>query len=394
MKLAIFSHKACWPCAGSATGYATDGGFPFQMKAISELFDETTLVVPCYRRGSAKGEIALSGQNLRVVPLSPRRGAGFYSKMNFLPWLMGNSVTILRELRRADGVHAPIPGDVGTVGMLGAWLLRKPLFVRYCGNWLTVKTLADSFWHWFMERVAGGRNVMLATGGSDLPPSAESADIHWIFSTSLTEGEIDALARKEIESDPNNTRLITVGRQDGAKGTENLIKALALILRQKPKTVLDIVGDGSNIPDLKRRALELGCGDRIIFHGKVDHAGVLTLMVNAHLFCFPTQSEGFPKAVLEALACGLPVLATPVSVLPSLLANGCGVLIEPSPEAIAQAVCSLVSDPGRQRQMSVQARKTARQFTLERWHDTIGEYLTKAWGPLKGGQSKEQRKKA
>jgi hypothetical protein len=45
MKLAVFSHKGCWPCAASPTGYATDGGFPFQMAAIAELFDETVLPV-------------------------------------------------------------------------------------------------------------------------------------------------------------------------------------------------------------------------------------------------------------------------------------------------------------------------------------------------------------
>jgi glycosyltransferase involved in cell wall biosynthesis len=210
-----------------------------------------------------------------------------------------------------------------------------------------------------------------------------SSEIRWIFSTSLMEAEISELAQREVTLDCERLQLITVGRQDGAKGTENLIKALALTHRQHPNAVLDIVGDGSNLLALKRKAQELGCSDRVIFHGKVNHDGVLDLLGKAHIFCFPTESEGFPKAVLEAMACGLPVIATPVSVLPLLLANGCGVLINPRPEAIAEAVCAVVSSPDRYKQMSAQARETARQYTLERWRDTIGGYLSASWGPLK-----------
>lgn len=390
MKLAVFSHKACWPCSGSPTGYATDGGFPFQMKALSELFDETTLLLPCNPRGNAAGELALDGRNLRIVALTPRYGEDFYSKLSFFPWLLRNSCTIFRELHRADGVHTPIPSDVGTVGMLAAWLFQKPLFVRYCGNWLQPVTLAEKLWLRFMERAAGGSNVMLATGGTDVSPSAKSPELHWIFSTSLSQAEIEALSHREIELDSRNLRLITVGRQDGAKGTELLIQALSLIHRQQPNTVLHVVGDGPNMAVLKQAALELGCSDRVIFHGKVDHAGVLDLLGKAHLFCFPSQSEGFPKAVLEALACGLPVIATPISVLPLLLANGCGVLIEPAADSIAQAVNTLVTAPGRYKQMSALAHETAREYTLERWRDTIRGYLEAAWGPLKAENRKQK----
>ena len=105
MKLLVFSHKACWPSAASPSGYATDGGFPFQMGALSELFDESVLLVPCGSTGSRAGEIGLHGQGLRIAPLSPRRGLGIYSKLSFLPWLLANSPTIWREFRRADGVH-------------------------------------------------------------------------------------------------------------------------------------------------------------------------------------------------------------------------------------------------------------------------------------------------
>src|SRR5262249_44716156 len=112
-----------------------------------------------------------------------------------------------------------------------------------------------------------------------------------------------------------------------------------------------------------------------------DHKTVLCLLRRAHLFCYPTAaSEGFPKVVLEALACGLPIVTTRVSVLPQLIDTGCGVLLEDrTPEAIAGATVGILSDAESYRRMSSRALETAQEYSLERWRDTIGELLRAAW---------------
>jgi glycosyltransferase involved in cell wall biosynthesis/peptidoglycan/xylan/chitin deacetylase (PgdA/CDA1 family) len=382
-RLLVFSTKPTWFSPSSPTGFATDGGFPFQMAALGELFDETVLLVPCSPRTVSQGEIPLGGPRIRVSPLPPPYGSGLRRKLLFPIWCLRCTPAVMGEFRRAEAIHADIPGDLGTVGMVLAWTFRRPLFVRYCGNWLTVKTTADRFWHWFMERFAGGRNVMLATGGIAEPPSRKNPNIRWIFATSLTESEIRELATGEVSLAPEKLRLVIVGRQEGGKGTDLMIKALSLIHQQFPNAVMDVVGDGSEVPMLKRKAAELGVREKVAFHGKVNHVEVIRLLQQAHIFCFPTQSEGFPKAVLEALACGLPVITTPVSVLPMLLSKGCGVIIKPEAAAIAQAVCELASSPERYKLMSAKARETAAAYTLERWRDTIGGCLEAAWGPLR-----------
>jgi glycosyltransferase involved in cell wall biosynthesis len=386
VRLVIVSHKPCWPSAASPTGYATDGGFPMQVRALSELFDSTTLAVPCDPPSDDRGALPLVGRNLSVLPLSPPRGRRLWRKLGMPLWLAGNGWRLRRAIRAADAVHAIIPGDVGTLGMLLAARMGKPLFVRHCGNWTAPRTIAEHFWRRYMERHAGGRNVMLATGGSDQPPSERNAAVRWIFSTSMTEQELASSAAPNGRAGRLPRRLIIVCRQEKRKGTDVLLRSLRLLLKDLPDTALDVVGDGGELLALRALAEELGIGPRVVFHGRVEHEEVIRLLHEADLFCYPTTaSEGFPKVVVEALACGVPVVTNPVSVLPRLLSDGAGLIVdETTPEKFAQAAREVLTDAKRYHTMSAQARETARRYSLEHWRDTIGGLLESAWGrPLR-----------
>jgi glycosyltransferase involved in cell wall biosynthesis len=395
MKLVVISHKPCWRSESSPTGYATDGGFPIQMRSLAELFDATTLLVPVGSSGSGggnggageEGGSALAGPGIRVIPLTPPPGRGAVRKLLFPFWILQNARVLFREVRRADAVHAPIPGDVGTAGILLSLAMGKRLFVRHCGNWLAPKTAADRFWKWLMESTAGGRRVMLATGGSAGPPSSRNEHVGWVFASSLTRRELERYGhpRDDWRREGEGPRLLIACRQERDKGVGAAIGSLLLVRREFPGATLDVVGDGSALPELRALAAHLGLGSAVAFHGQLDHGAVLDRMSRADLFCYPTSSsDGFPKVVLEALACGLPVVATRVSVLPRLLEDGAGVLIdESSPEAVADGVRSCLADPERYRSLSRHAVATARSYSLETWRDAIGERLAGAWGSLK-----------
>jgi len=380
MKLAVISHKVCWRSSGSPSGFITDGGFPQQIGAISELFDETRVVVPCRTSSNTSGLSPLVGNNLSIIPLSEPKGEGFLRKINIPFWLIRNCLTILRESRKADAVHSPIPGDVGTIGMLTAMILRKPLFVRHCGNWLVQRTIAEQFWKWSMEHFAGGRNVMLATGGSDMPPSERNPNVEWIFATSLRKAEIETNVPRALP-DEGPIRLIIVCRQEERKGTDVVIDSLPMILEKLPTVTLDVVGGGYKLDQFRKQAAARNVEDQVNFHGKVVHAQVIELLKKSHLFCYPTSaSEGFPKVVIEAMAIGLPVITTPVSVLPHLIGGKNGILLDRSaPTDLANAVLELCSDRARYRSLSASAIETAKSFSLESWRERIREKLVETW---------------
>ncbi len=385
MKLLVVSYKTCWRQPASPSGYATDGGFPFQMRALSELFDSTVLLLPCATSENSRGEGYLRGNNLTVIPLTLPAGKDLSRKLRLPAWVLANGLKLVREVLRADAVHSPIPGDIGTIGMLLAFALRKPLFVRYCGNWLVQNTPAERCWKWFMESIAGGKNVCLATGSQPEAPSRRNPALKWIFATTLTEREIGQCATDRCGFPRESPRLIIACRQEREKGTGVVIESLPLLLREFPGLSFDIVGDGSELVNYKQLAASLGLSNRVSFHGQVGHENVIELMRQADLFCFPTtSSEGFPKAALEAMACGLPVITTKVSALPQLVGNGCGVLLdEATPQAIAEAIRRCLNEKEKYQTMSRQAVSAARQYSLEKWRDIIGWELTTAWGQLR-----------
>ncbi|MCH9647227.1 MAG: glycosyltransferase [Deltaproteobacteria bacterium] len=381
MELLVLSHKPCWPSAEAASGFATDGGFPFQMGALSQLFEKTTLLLPHRRSPAPKGLTPLAGHELRVSPLPEPPGLGLRRKLALLIWFPRHLPNLWRQVGHADAVHAAVPGDLGTLGLLLALIRKKPLLVRHCGTWGNRTTLADRFLAWLLPRIAGGRNVVLATGGDAAPPEPRYPAVQWIFSTSLSRKEMNEIPISSPWQPGRPLRLVTVGRLSRGKNTRACLSALSLIRNHYPEAHLEVVGAGPCRAELESMAKDLDLLDAVTFHGNLSHPGVLDALCRSHIFLFPTRTaEGFPKAALEALACGLPVVAPPVSVLRLLLEEGCGALLEaPEGKQVANAVLSLTADPERLGRISSQARKTAQRYTLEGWQDLIGESLFAAW---------------
>jgi glycosyltransferase involved in cell wall biosynthesis len=384
MNLVVFSHKPCWISDASPTGYVTDGGFPKQMQIISTLFSKTSIAVPIVDGHPPAGTYTIAGHNLEIIPLSAPRGRGWRRKILLPTWLLRNLPTLLSQALRSDAIHTPIPGDVGTIGMLLALAMRKRLFVRHCGNWFAPRTLAERFWKWSMERYAGGRNVMLATGGAPSPPSARNADIDWIFSTSLSSTRLATASPKTSAPSKSNLRLVTACRQEARKGTEKVIQALPELRKRFPGLEFDVIGDGTIMPALRSLVKQLGLERVVVFHGRLAQIDVLRVMAEAHLFCYPTSaSEGFPKVVLEALASGLPVITTRVSVLPNLIDETCGFLLDDdSPASIVHAVDRCMANEMKYVSMSEAGVERARMYSLEAWQNFIRKKLEAAWGPL------------
>ena len=155
------------------------------------------------------------------------------------------------------------------------------------------------------------------------------------------------------------TRLVFVGRFEAQKDHATLLRALAAL----PDTHLILVGDGPLRPRLEQLAESLGIRTRVTFLGwRRDVAAVLKA---SDIYIHSTHSDGFGIAACEAMAAGLPVVASDVPGLAQVVA-GAGILFPPGDDkALAQHVRALIKSPELQREMSGASLQRARQFSIE-----------------------------
>lgn len=146
--------------------------------------------------------------------------------------------------------------------------------------------------------------------------------------------------RPAIRRESPRSRLLTVGNLVPGKGVDTVLKALALLSRRGVEAELWVAGEGPERASLEGLAAKLHISERVRFLGRVPHGEMPSVYAEADLFCLASRAEGCPNVVLEALASGLPVVATPVGGVPELVRNGeNGVLASGAePGAFAEAL--------------------------------------------------------
>jgi glycosyltransferase involved in cell wall biosynthesis len=182
------------------------------------------------------------------------------------------------------------------------------------------------------------------------------------------------LERFEVKTRPwSPARLLFVGRVVYQKGLDLLLNALAGL--KDLDWTLEIVGDGPRHDELRAQAEKLEIEDRIKFTGWKYNAELAEAYANANLFTYPSRHEGMPNALLEAMAAGLPALATHIAGNEELVAHEQTGLLVPSEDttALQRALRELIPDSTRRERMG----NTARQAVLARysWQRIAKEYL-------------------
>ena len=162
--------------------------------------------------------------------------------------------------------------------------------------------------------------------------------------------------------------VLCVARQYPRKHVDDLLRAFVTVRRRIPDARLAIVGDGPEHARLRRLAIELGLGNVARFLGSLPDDQLLAWYARSDLFCLPSVQEGFGIVFLEAMAAGLPIVATSAAAIPEVVPHGlAGTLVPPaSPLALAEALCELLERPALRRSYAAYGRDYVRAFGWER----------------------------
>ncbi len=170
----------------------------------------------------------------------------------------------------------------------------------------------------------------------------------------------------------------TVGRLAEVKDQHSLLSALHLLVSDQPalrdSLRLALIGDGPLSAGLRRAAEELGIADLVWMPG--DREDIPELLQMLDVFVLPSLAEGISNTVLEAMASGLPVIATRTGGNPELIDDGDNGRLVPvsDPRALADAIAGMIAKPETIREMGARGREKVQQRF--NWTRTVDDYLT------------------
>jgi glycosyltransferase involved in cell wall biosynthesis len=166
--------------------------------------------------------------------------------------------------------------------------------------------------------------------------------------------------------------ILNVGTIQPRKNYQMLIRAFAPVAQQFPHHLIFAGGKGWLYDEMMAEVETQGLNGRVHFIGFVDDADLPALYTAASLLTFPSLYEGFGLPLLEAMACGVPVISSNTSSLPEVVADS-GLLLSPHDEsAWTNAIRQLLADPVQRARMVAAGFKQARQFN---WHQSANQLL-------------------
>lgn len=173
--------------------------------------------------------------------------------------------------------------------------------------------------------------------------------------------------RRKLEITNEQKIVIFAGTLRPIKGVKYLIQAMNIIRQKNTKASLMLIGDGEERQSLEELVKESNLGDCVTFVGQVPNEEVLEYMAASDVFALPSLSEGFPIVSLEAMASGLPIVATKVGGLPEIIKDGeNGFLVEPrNPGQIAERALLLLNNDKLRQRISGNNKEKVKEFSWE-----------------------------
>lgn len=379
IRAVVISDALLWK-VGDA--YYSQDTFPDFLAEVASSLGSVLLCAPCRRGVSAPSHFGAVRPDvmLQVVELYPHASVlEFYKnipKIVFLNW-----PRIRSAVKAGDVILFRLPSMNAFLGCLAAQLFRKTYFAYVVGSEAGVVRSGSRYKGW--QRVLA---YLVARAHSQLVrlivTRAKAAfflgeSLRREFATRSSQGQLiltslvraSDISRRVDTCSSTPPTLIYVGRLAHEKGVGHLLRAVRSLAAAGRDVQLKICGDGPLKEKLQAEAATMGLGRRVRFLGFVPPGkGVYSELDRADIFVLPSLSEGIPKVLLEAMARGLPIVATAVGGIPDIIRDGYnGLLVPPGDaEAIAAAVDRLLGSPGLRCSLIKAGYDFVRDHTIEK----------------------------
>lgn len=282
-------------------------------------------------------------------------------------------VNVLRRLE-VDHIHAQWITTSATVAYIASRILRIP--------WSCTAHQHDIFFDNMVREKVADASFVRVISRRNAEHLIERAELGARHRTHVVHLGVEVPPTYTQRVEPGAVRLICAARFDPSKGHRYLVDALALLKARGIHFHCDFAGRGRLLPHVREQIREIGLTDEITLRGMVHHDQLVAEMCRGDYDIAvlasterPGEHEGIPVALMEAMAAGMPCVATATGSNDELIDATCGILVpQRNSQALADALQRLATDPEHRRTMGLRARK--RVETAFETNQTTDELLT------------------
>lgn len=350
------------------------GPYVIEMNLWMKYVDEATIVAPVdYKQKPDPIDIAYGHSSitlLRIPQFDIISTKAIIKTLLSLPQIV---VYIARGMFRADHIHLRCPGNVGLIGCFAQMFFpNKTKTAKYAGNW---DWNSKQPWSYrLQQRILRNtfltRNMTALVYG-DWPD--KTRNLKTFFTASYSETDRMPVLKQPLSEE---VKVAFVGTLTGNKSPLTSLEVLRTLIGKGLNASLTFCGEGPQRAIIEEKISEYGLQDKVSMQGNVGAETVKDVLKKSHFLIFISRSEGWPKAVSEAMWWGCIPITTPVSCVPWMLDNGIrGELVKGEVSEITSLIEDYITDQYRFNKKSKKAMDWSREYTLERFESEIKQLL-------------------
>lgn len=360
------------------------GPYVREIDLWAELFASVIIAAPC-RVGPPPGDcLPFSSKRICIHPISETGGDTIGAKLKQIAMLPKLVVELCSVMHRADAIHVRCPGNLGLLGVVLAPLFSNRRIAKYAGEWggyprepwtiVLQRLLLRSRW-W-------GAPVTVYGSHPNQPAHVVPFFTSVLDDSQVAKGRRAAKCRAPLVG--THLHVLFVGRLASSRNVDVLIQAVADLIDEGVALECTIVGDGPLGPDLRRLAAAGSAADHVHFVGAIPHDCVLRYYENADVLVLASETEGWGKSLVEAMAFGLVCIGSNRGPVPEMLGGGRGLIVPPGDvSALAEHLRNIAYNPPEFMRMRAAAAHWGQRFTLSGLRDALRDLLESQWDPTK-----------
>ena len=370
MKLAIITHVAHIPDGETYHGYSA---YVREMNLWGKYASELLIAAPKVEEKAAKIHLPYDHGKINFTHIP---NISFTSLGQALRSLVLSPLIVFRiwkVMKASDHIHLRCPGTIGLIACCVQILFpKKPKTAKYAGNWdpRSKQPLSYRMQKWLLSNTFFTKNMKVLVYGEW---ADQSKNIIPFFTASYRDEKIQ---KPEIRSFDGPIRFMFVGSLSVGKRPVYALELVSSLAKLGIDCHIDFYGDGAQRKALETYIDQQNLDDLATLHGNETSETVELAYKKSHFMILPSKSEGWPKVVAEAMFWGCIPVATRISCVPWMLAEGDrGILLDLDKEKDTELLQTHIGNRKNLAEMANSAHEWSKHYTLDKFETEIQKFL-------------------